>query len=121
MHSVQDKYGVQALGVARVVEVCAGLTGVPQMLLCAAQAVGDELLDSIVSDNIPIFTEEERYNQTVLSSVERIEAKLNGQTVPGGWPAAGAVQFAGCTNALLLSHVHVLALFHATTLIPNAS
>lgn len=47
------------------------------------QAVGDELLDSIVSDNIPIFTEEEKYNQTVLSSVERIEAKLNGEKVPG--------------------------------------
>jgi len=45
-------------------------------------AVGDELLDSIVSDNISIFTEEEKYNQTVLSSVERIEAQLNGQKVP---------------------------------------
>lgn len=47
------------------------------------QAVGDDLLDSIVSDNIPIFTEEEKYNQTVLSSVDRLEAKLTGQTVPG--------------------------------------
>eukprot|EP00775_Hariotina_reticulata_P011379 gene11379-11528_t len=46
------------------------------------QAVGDDLVDSIVSDNIPIFTEEEKYNQTVLSSVERIEAQLNGQPVP---------------------------------------
>lgn len=51
--------------------------------LVAVQAVGDELLDSIVSDNIPIFTEEEKYNQTVLSSVERIEAQLTGQKVPG--------------------------------------
>lgn len=47
------------------------------------QAIGDELLDSIVSDNIPIWTEEERYNQTVLSSVERIEAQLTGKEVPG--------------------------------------
>jgi hypothetical protein len=61
------------------------------------QAVGDELLDSIVSDNIPIFTEEERYNQTVLSSVERIEAKLNGQAVPGGW-LPGTVQVVGCVS-----------------------
>lgn len=53
-------------------------------MLCAVQAVGDELLDSIVSDNIPIWTEEERYNQTVLSSVDRIEAQLTGQKVPGG-------------------------------------
>lgn len=52
--------------------------------MCAPlQAIGDELLDSIVSDNIPIWTEEERYNQTVLSSVERIEAQLTGKEVPG--------------------------------------
>jgi uncharacterized membrane protein YgcG len=46
------------------------------------KAVGDELIDSVVSDNIPIFTEEEKYNQTVTSSVERIEAQLRGQAVP---------------------------------------
>lgn len=46
------------------------------------QAVGDELLDSIVSDNIPIYTELEAYNQTVLSSVERIEARLLDKPVP---------------------------------------
>lgn len=50
---------------------------------CCSQAVGDELLDSIVSDNIPIWTEEEKYNQTVLSSVDRLEAKLTGKEVPG--------------------------------------
>ncbi|KAG2499945.1 hypothetical protein HYH03_002232 [Edaphochlamys debaryana] len=46
------------------------------------EAVGDELIDSIISTNIPIFTEEERYNQTVLTSVERLEAKLQGNVVP---------------------------------------
>jgi hypothetical protein len=45
--------------------------------------VGDDLIDSISGDNIPIFAEEERYNQAVLSSVERLEAQLNGQPVPG--------------------------------------
>jgi hypothetical protein len=55
------------------------------------QAVGDELLDSIVSDNIPIWTEEERYNQTVLSSVDRIEAQLTGQPVPGACSRHGPV------------------------------
>ena len=45
-------------------------------------AVGDELLESIVSENIPIFTEEEKYNQTVVSSVERLDAKLRGNAVP---------------------------------------
>eukprot|EP00882_Tetradesmus_deserticola_P001501 GHRQ01001621.1.p1 GENE.GHRQ01001621.1~~GHRQ01001621.1.p1 ORF type:complete len:266 (+),score=96.33 GHRQ01001621.1:215-1012(+) len=45
-------------------------------------AVGDDLIDSISGDNIPIFAEEERYNQAVLSSVDRLEAQLNGQPVP---------------------------------------
>lgn len=49
----------------------------------AMQAVGDDLVDSVVSDNIPIFTEQEKYNQTVLSSVERLEAQLDGRPVPG--------------------------------------
>ncbi|GLI69054.1 hypothetical protein VaNZ11_013596 [Volvox africanus] len=47
-----------------------------------AEAVGDELIDSIISTNIPIFTEEEKYNQTVVSSVDRLEAKLLGNPVP---------------------------------------
>lgn len=46
------------------------------------KAVGDDLIDSITGENIPIFTEEEKYNQTVLSSVERLEAQLNGKEVP---------------------------------------
>ncbi|GFR40997.1 hypothetical protein Agub_g1662 [Astrephomene gubernaculifera] len=45
-------------------------------------AVGDDLVDSLISTNIPIFTEQEKYNQTVLSSVERLEAKLLGNPVP---------------------------------------
>lgn len=52
-------------------------------------AVGDDLIDSIISTNIPIFTEEEKYNQTVVSAVERLEAKLLGNPVPGElWMAA---------------------------------
>ncbi len=47
------------------------------------QAVTDDLIDSVTADNIPIYTEEERYNQSVLSSVERLEAQLNGKPVPG--------------------------------------
>eukprot|EP01023_Acetabularia_acetabulum_P042740 TRINITY_DN425_c0_g1_i4.p2 TRINITY_DN425_c0_g1~~TRINITY_DN425_c0_g1_i4.p2 ORF type:complete len:269 (-),score=52.37 TRINITY_DN425_c0_g1_i4:287-1093(-) len=45
--------------------------------------VGDELIDSIISTNIPIFTEEEKYNECILSSVNRIEAVLRGQSDPG--------------------------------------
>lgn len=48
------------------------------------EAVGDDLIESIISTNIPIFTEEEKYNQTIISSVDRLEAKLMGNPVPGG-------------------------------------
>ncbi|KAF5842105.1 hypothetical protein DUNSADRAFT_9365 [Dunaliella salina] len=46
-------------------------------------AVGEELLDSIVGDQIPIYTEQEKYNLTVESTVDRIAAKLEGKEVPG--------------------------------------
>ena len=35
-------------------------------------------MDSVVSDNIPIFTEEEKFNEAVSSIVKRVEAKLTG-------------------------------------------
>lgn len=54
------------------------VTGGPAFL----RAVGDPLIDSIVSDNIPIFTEQEKYNETITSSVKRIAAQLKGEEVP---------------------------------------
>mmetsp|Transcript_39383 Transcript_39383/g.47753 ORF Transcript_39383/g.47753 Transcript_39383/m.47753 type:complete len:296 (+) Transcript_39383:62-949(+) len=45
--------------------------------------VGDDLIDSIISDNIPILGGEEKYNEAVLSSVKRIEAILSGSEDPG--------------------------------------
>lgn len=47
------------------------------------KAVGDDLIESIISDNIPIFTEEAKYNEAVTSSIARLEAKLNGAEDPG--------------------------------------
>lgn len=47
------------------------------------QAVGDPLIDSIVSENIPILTGDEKFNETVTSIVKRVGAVLNGQTDPG--------------------------------------
>lgn len=47
------------------------------------EALGDDLLDSIVGDQIPIYTEQEKYNLTVESTVDRVAAKLKGQPVPG--------------------------------------
>ena len=40
--------------------------------------MGDKLIDSVVSENIPILTSEEKYNETVTSAVDRISAQLTG-------------------------------------------
>jgi len=45
--------------------------------------IGDNLIDGIVNDNIPIFSEE-KYNEAVTSSLRRIEAVLQGKEDPGG-------------------------------------
>jgi uncharacterized membrane protein YgcG len=55
------------------------LTGGPGFL----KAVGDGLIDSVVSDSIPILTEQEKFNETVTSIVKRVGAVLNGQADPG--------------------------------------
>jgi uncharacterized protein len=47
-------------------------------------AIGDDLIDSVVGENVSIFTEEEKYNEAVTSSVNRIVAQLSGQSVPEG-------------------------------------
>merc|ERR1711907_320505 len=46
-------------------------------------ALGDELIDSVVGDNIPYYTEVEKYNEAALSSVNRITAVLDGKRDPG--------------------------------------
>lgn len=40
-------------------------------------------MESLTVDNIPIFAEQEKYNQCVNSVIERIDAKLKGLPVPG--------------------------------------
>jgi hypothetical protein len=47
--------------------------------LRAVQAVGDDIIDSIVGDNIPVLTEDEKYNETVTSSASRIRAAIKGE------------------------------------------
>lgn len=37
------------------------------------QTIGDDLVESIISDNIPILTEEAKFNEAVTSSISRIE------------------------------------------------
>merc|ERR1711904_157481 len=46
-------------------------------------ALGDEVIDSIVGDNIPYYTEEEKYNEAAVSSVNRIVNVLKGKNDPG--------------------------------------
>lgn len=54
------------------------------LVLCIClQALGDELLESLINDNIPIYTEQEKYNQCVLSVLDRVDAQLKGTPVPG--------------------------------------
>jgi uncharacterized membrane protein YgcG len=47
------------------------------------KALGDDLIDSVVGDNIPIFTEEEKFNEAAMSSINRIVAVLDGKDDPG--------------------------------------
>merc|ERR1712113_966750 len=47
------------------------------------KALGDELIDSVVGENIPVFTEEEKFNEAILSSINRIVATLDGKEDPG--------------------------------------
>merc|ERR1711904_138341 len=46
-------------------------------------ALGDELIDSVIGDNIPYYTGEEKYNEAALSSVNRMVMVLNGKNDPG--------------------------------------
>merc|ERR1719379_1322468 len=46
-------------------------------------ALGDDLIDSVIGDNIPYYTEEEKSNEAALSSVNRIVTVLNGKNDPG--------------------------------------
>lgn len=55
------------------------LTGGPSF----SDAIGDDLIESVSTENIPILGVEEKYNEAIFSSVKRIIAKLDGQTDPG--------------------------------------
>ena len=55
------------------------LTGGPSFL----KALGDDLIDSVTADNLPILASDEKFNEAVVSSVKRVEAKLTGAPDPG--------------------------------------
>lgn len=56
------------------------VTGGPKFM----NALTDDVIDGVVAANIPVFTEQEKYNETVTSSINRLEAVLRGQEDPGG-------------------------------------
>ena len=45
-------------------------------------AVGDDFIDSVIGENIPILTLEEKYNECIATSTKRIEAVLGGALLP---------------------------------------
>ncbi|XP_042024654.1 UPF0603 protein At1g54780, chloroplastic-like [Salvia splendens] len=56
------------------------VTGGPEFI----KAVGDSILDSIVSDNLPVLATDEKYNEAVYSSASRLVAAIDGLPDPGG-------------------------------------
>ena len=57
----------------------AAVVGGPQFL----KAVGNDVLDSILSKNLPINLEYEKFNEAMTSSIDRIAAVLEGKEDPG--------------------------------------
>lgn len=47
-----------------------------------AQALGDPLIDSVVSENIPVLAADEKFNETVTSIAKRVGAVLNSKPQP---------------------------------------
>lgn len=57
----------------------AAVVGGPQFL----KAVGDDVLESVLTKNVPINLEYEKFNEALTSSVDRIAAVLEGKPDPG--------------------------------------
>lgn len=70
-----DKKGV-------VLIVTAGKEGAVVGGASFLEGVSEPLVESLVTDNIPIFSEQEKYNQCMTSTLDRIDAKLKGNPVP---------------------------------------
>lgn len=48
------------------------------------QAVGDDLIDAVIGGNVAVLAGEEKYNETVTSSLNRIVSVIEGKADPGG-------------------------------------
>ncbi|KAI5587385.1 hypothetical protein POPTR_005G038700v4 [Populus trichocarpa] len=56
------------------------ITGGPAFI----QAVGENVLDATVSENLPVLATEEKYNEAIYSSAKRLVAAIDGLPDPGG-------------------------------------
>ncbi|GAB4855509.1 hypothetical protein Ancab_024128 [Ancistrocladus abbreviatus] len=56
------------------------VTGGPSFI----KAVGDNILDATVSENLPVLATEEKYNEAVFTSAKRLVAAIDGLPDPGG-------------------------------------
>ncbi|MFS7969858.1 putative Acid phosphatase [Helianthus anomalus] len=56
------------------------VTGGPAFI----QAVGDTVLDAVVSQNLPVLAVDEKYNEALYSSAKRLAAAIDGLPDPGG-------------------------------------
>jgi hypothetical protein len=76
VYVLQDKSGI-------LLVVSAGKDGALTGGDAFMSALGDDIIDSVVGENIPILTGEEKYNESVTSSVSRVVARLSGKEDPG--------------------------------------
>ncbi|PKA60903.1 UPF0603 protein [Apostasia shenzhenica] len=56
------------------------ITGGPAFV----QAVGENILDATVSENLPVLATEEKYNEAITSTAKRLVAAIDGLPDPGG-------------------------------------
>ncbi|KAL5768453.1 hypothetical protein ACOSP7_015000 [Xanthoceras sorbifolium] len=56
------------------------ITGGPTFV----QAVGENILDATVSENLPVLATEEKYNEAIYTSAKRLVAAIDGLPDPGG-------------------------------------
>ncbi|KAI9187218.1 hypothetical protein LWI28_025645 [Acer negundo] len=56
------------------------ITGGPAFI----QAIGENVLDATVSENLPVLATEEKYNEAIYTSAKRLVAAIDGLPDPGG-------------------------------------
>ena len=71
------------------------------------QKIGDTMVDSVLGENIPVLTEQEKFNETITSSIKRLEASITGQLFAQHVVALSLVVLAQTVNRSGI-HVHAI-------------